>query len=205
MKPSYPIPARMRHLERDRRGYAIPVIVLRDNTGKPHFTINDEALRQRCIYGDLCSICGTKLFRNRWAVAGPLSMLHEVGRVIDTPVHRECLLYALHMCPYIAAPNWNPDKRIDTKTLKPEDAPEHLVLTDPSMMTNRPPLFVAAMFRDVRWFGDNGLAQYYAPVRPYLAIEYWQHGKQLPQAEGEALARDYMPAQLERHLKGATP
>jgi hypothetical protein len=35
------IPKRMRSLERDKRGYPIPFIVLRDKTGQPQFTIND--------------------------------------------------------------------------------------------------------------------------------------------------------------------
>ena len=51
MKPqhSIPVPARMQQLPRDQRGYPVPVIVLRDNSGRPHFTMNDEAKRQRII------------------------------------------------------------------------------------------------------------------------------------------------------------
>ena len=65
-----PVPWRMRHLECDARGYAIPVTVYRDKGGRPHFTINDEHARQAHILADSCPICGTRLLRGRWFEIG---------------------------------------------------------------------------------------------------------------------------------------
>jgi hypothetical protein len=66
------IPARMRHLAIDHRGYPISVTVLVDEAGRPNFTINDEAKRQEIIREDRCPICGDKLLRGRWSVGGQL-------------------------------------------------------------------------------------------------------------------------------------
>ena len=42
------VPERMKHLDRDHRGYPIPYIVFRDSDNKPHFTINDDTKVCRC-------------------------------------------------------------------------------------------------------------------------------------------------------------
>ena len=103
MKPvDVPIPERMQHLDRDGRGYVIPWTVFRDSKGKAHFTINDENRRQTVIGRDCCPICAAKLLRGRWFVGGPGSAFHERGAYIDPPMHRECVVYALKVCPYLA-------------------------------------------------------------------------------------------------------
>jgi hypothetical protein len=101
-----PIPERMKHLGIDRRGYPIPWSVYRDPDGRPHFTIFNNVLRARGIRDDLCGICGTKLFRGRWFVGGPVSAFDPRGTYIDPPMHHECSSYALTVCPYLAAPNY---------------------------------------------------------------------------------------------------
>jgi hypothetical protein len=99
-----PIPALMKERQVDPRGYPIPWNVLVDSTGKAHFTINDESLRQMAIRDRLCPICGHRLWRGMWFVGGPGSALHEHGAYIDPPMHKPCAEYALKVCPYLAAP-----------------------------------------------------------------------------------------------------
>jgi hypothetical protein len=76
------LPERMQKLDRDGRGLPIPVIVLRDNEGTPHFTINDDRKVSRCLAEDRCAICGQKLFRGRWFVGESLSAFHLRGAYI---------------------------------------------------------------------------------------------------------------------------
>jgi len=193
MRPGeVPIPARMRHLERDARGYAIPWTVFRDTSGRAHFTINDENRRQRVIREDRCPICLTKLLRGRWFVGGPASAFHAHGAYIDPPMHTECARYALQVCPYLAAPNYA--KRLDDRTLAPgEPVP---LLLDPTMDPQRPPLFVAVMAtgqrlirEDVDYAGTPvHLVRFLKPRRPYLRVEYWRDGCRLEVSKGEAEA-----------------
>jgi hypothetical protein len=143
MKALLNIPARMAHLPRDHRGYPIPAMVLIDDGGRPHFQINDERKRQKCIEEDRCAICGTKLFRGRWFVGGPLSAFSERGSYIDPPLHQECAEFALAVCPYLAAPHYG--KEIGVKTLKGRSATGIGIAIDPTTLPDRPPFFVAVM------------------------------------------------------------
>lgn len=56
-----PIPTQMSALPLDKRGYPIPVVILRDNFSLPHFQINDSERTKECISNRLCSICGKAL------------------------------------------------------------------------------------------------------------------------------------------------
>src|SRR5215467_3254160 len=110
-----PIPDRMRHLDRDHRGYPIFAMALRDRDGRAHFTVNDHTVIERLLATDCCSLCGTKLFRGRWFVGGPSAALHPRGAYVDPPMHDECVHYALRVCPYLSAPNYA--KLIEGRTL----------------------------------------------------------------------------------------
>lgn len=139
-----PIPARMAHLEKDRRGYPIPAMVQRDAEGRPHFQINDEAKRQHLIGEDRCPICAGKLFRGRWFVGGPLSAFSNHGNYIDSPMHAECATYALRVCPYLAAPHYG--KSLGFATVKNRPMPSGVFgFVDQTAIEGRPNWFVAVM------------------------------------------------------------
>jgi hypothetical protein len=178
-----PIPPRMQQLPRDPRGYPIPATVL-VTAGRPHFTINDEATRQRLISEDRCPICGQRINGVRWFVGGPLSAFHLRGRYIDPPMHDECAHYALQVCPYLAAPNYS--GRLDARTLSADDRMP--VLIDPTMIPERPQLFVAVLALKQRFtvIPKTKHVLYIAPKRPYLRVEYWRHGERVDDAEGQA-------------------
>lgn len=188
-----PIPPAMQELQKDHRGYPIPVIVLYDKEGRPHFTINDEYKRQLVIQQDLCPISGQKLHRARWFLGGPLSAFAEGGRYIDTPMLYECMEYALKVCPWLAAKHY--DKRIEAKTLKEDSG---VVTHDPTMIPNRPPLFVAVQTTRQDFFvarlAGVPMVQHVAPRKPYKAVEFWQSGIKLTHAQGlEVLEAEYKP------------
>lgn len=173
MKPftQVPIPARMAHLEKDRRGYPIPTMVLRDETGRPHFQINEESVRQRLIRDDLCSICGKKLMRGRWFAGGPMSAFSERGLYIDPPMHEECVIYSMKVCPYLAAPNYG--KEIGTKTLTGSQVEKEVILVDPTMIANRPPTFICVMAVGEDYFKAQG--PFADPSLPPSMVRYVRH------------------------------
>lgn len=202
------IPTRMAQLPKDKRGYPIPANVMRDKDGAPHFTINDENVRQRQIEQDLCAICGTKLFRFRWLSGGPMSVFHPDGMFIDTPLHHECMQYAMQVCPYLAAPNYN--KRIDGATLQADKAPG-IQLLDPTVMDNRPPVFVALQLarEDVLRVMDGMrlFVKYLKPRRgpgKFRALEFWQNGRQLDETEAAPIITGYLQSgalgDLDKHI-----
>lgn len=176
---SVEIPKRMRKLERDRRGYPIPVAVFRDSLGKPHFQITDELELRRLIKFDLCPMCGGKLNPKRWFVGGPKSAFSILGAYSDPPMHDECAHYALQVCPYLTAPTYS--KRIEDKTLKD---PNSVSTVDERIIVDRPAVFVA-----IEANGHTVRDRLTVPHLPYSKIEYWLHGAQLSQAEGEALCK----------------
>jgi hypothetical protein len=181
------IPDRMRHLDMDARGYAIPFGVLRDADGTPQFAVNNEHERERSIRNDLCSICGTKLLRGRWFVGGPRSAFDSDGAYIDMPMHDECAHYALKVCPYLAAPHYGREVG-GTKAAQMLRKP--LILIDRTMIADRPPLFVAVMAVGQRMTQGNSFGSYVIPARPHRKVEYWQTGRQLPDAEGAPIAAE---------------
>jgi hypothetical protein len=164
------VPDRMKHLERDHRGYPIPFIVFRDDDGKPHFTINDEHKVMRCKRNDICPICGRELMRGRWFLGGPMPAFHPRGAYIDPPLHHECMRFAVQTCPYLI--NAKYEKRIDGKTLDMNKATGVITLIDPTMDPTRPKIFVAAMAVG-QSYTENG---YVVPKHPYRGLEFWRDG-----------------------------
>lgn len=178
------IPERMQALPRDTRGYPIPWGVLIDEAGLPHFAVNDEAKRCEMIGRDLCSICGTKLFRGRWFVGGVMSAFHKQGAFIDPPMHSECAHYALLACPYVAAPRYSGEIGRKKIAANKQALPANLVLLDQMILPGRPTddVFVALMATGQRVHDNLNIS----PKRPFSRVEFWRHGVQISAADGAA-------------------
>jgi hypothetical protein len=177
-----PIPHRMTHLRRDRRGYPIPWGVFVDGAGHPHFQINDEGKRQRALLDELCPVCGAKLTRGRWFVGGPMSAFHPDGAYADPPMHFECMTYSMLACPYLAAPRYG--NRIDDRTLDKNNRPP-VLLADFTSIPRRPPLFVAVLATAQKL--TAAVQPNVVPCKPYLRIIYWRQGVKLDTKEGDAI------------------
>jgi hypothetical protein len=159
-----PIPARMAKLPRDERGYPIFVMAYRDQQGRAHFTVNDEAIRRRLVRSDQCSICGGRLLRGRWFVGGARSAFDPHGAYIDPPMH-------------LAAPKYA--GLIGGRTIAADDSitlVDQQAIMSPSTANDvRPDYFVAVLARGQR---NELMPTGYAisPTRPYITVEYWRHG-----------------------------
>jgi hypothetical protein len=184
------LPELMKALPKDRRGYPVPANVQVDPDGTPHFAINPEAVRQRLLREDRCSICGTKLLRGRWMVGGPASAFHPDGAYQDPPVHYECGRYALQVCPYLAMPSYT--KPVSTKTLEQREVEAVSIVIDPTLIKNRPDPFVMVMYVGQAYTYDPpGFVRTIKPKRPYRKYEFWSDGKQLSDEEGVAKVQAY--------------
>ena len=191
MKTVAPIPERMAHL-RVWRGVAVPVGVVIANDGRPMFSLNNEAERARAVRRRLCPICGTKLFRGRWLVGGPLSALHPEGAFIDPPMHSECMRYSLQVCPYLAMPNYSKSVAMaqfesNRETLSHVAVfPNSYETPGTDFVVNHPAVFVAIMTTlPIDFQADNLAAK---PRRPFNRVEYWREGKQISDEQGAAIA-----------------
>lgn len=187
-----PIPERMKKLPRDPRGLPVPFVILWQG-GRHHFTVNDQKKVAHCLNTDRCAICGQPLFRGRWFVGGPLSAFHPDGWYIDTGLHKECMEYALQVCPYLAAPNYS--GRLDDATINPAEG-EVITVIDNTVIPERPKLFCAVMAvgQEVK---HSFTTHYVKPKRPYRDVLYWREGRQLTTDEGEALVAEALRAPIE--------
>lgn len=181
------IPERMKHLQVDPRGYAIPYGVVIDKSGVVHFAINDEHVRIHSIVNSLCSICGKPLLRGRWFVGGPLSAFHPRGAFIDPPMHDECAHYALKVCPYLAAPRYAKEIGKVKAKAAAKNLDTAMILVDNTMLPGRPrdDLFIAICAADLDVYENYNMK----PKHPYITTEYWKHGQMLERLTGPALKR----------------
>lgn len=178
MKKDIEIPSIMKLLKKDKRGYPVPYIAFVDDKRIPQFTITDEKKRQRAITTNLCGICGKKLNPNRALIGGIKAAFEKNGAYIDPPMHLICAQYALKVCPYLAAPNYN--KRIDANLLQKTSITEHAIIKDPTVKDARPDFFILVLFKHTHFIkNDFGFIQYVKPLWPYVRIEAWQSGLKL--------------------------
>lgn len=183
------IPECLRGLDRDRRGYPIPVTAARGNDGTPYFTITDPEARHRMIDEDRCHLSGRKLFRGRWFIGGPMSVFHEQGAFLDGPMLDKASLYAVKTCPYIAARNYS--KRVDDKLLQNStDAGFLATRMHQEVTSDRPPLFVRVMTVGQRLVPSSDGDVLFVPQKPYKNVEFWRHGQKLDFMEGVKAAAE---------------
>jgi hypothetical protein len=185
MKPveAVPIPPKMRRLALDKRGYPVPWIVQRGLDRRPFFVINDSSKTILCGHRKVCGICGQKLERDVWLIGGPGAAFHEHGAYLDPPMHHECAVYALQVCPYLGA---RYTTRIDMALAKHGRWPKALqVIAEEHMIPEQPPFFVLGHVRQWRMTME-GKAPRFHPLRPWLQVEFWILGAQINEAEAKA-------------------
>jgi hypothetical protein len=178
------MPARIRALPRDRRGYPIPVTVMRDKMHLPHFTMNDALIVARCARDRLCGICGERLGVFACFVGGPGSAFHPAGRYFDGPMHRDCGAFALRTCPYLALAGTYA-RQIGGRTLRPDAVPDGRVLIaeDPTVHAPQPAVFVLG---SCRRFHVEG--RHFVPDRPWIEVQFYRGGQEIGNGEARALA-----------------
>lgn len=188
-----PIPERMKHLDRDKRGYPYPVNLLEDASGVKHFTINDEHMRQRLLTERRCAICGDVMGDVMWMPGGPLSALHPQGWYIDTPLHHECMTYAMQVCPYLGMPNF---KKVNVAAAirRVDKGDDTAVYYDPTVIGQKPPFFVVVQTSAVVCQEHEqmpGCVGHIKPVDWTGNPEVWKDGQKLSEEDGLTVMAAY--------------
>jgi hypothetical protein len=184
-----PMPENMaKFCRKDPKGLPVPYVVLEDDNGVYHFKINDGRKSALALIGHKCSICGQFMEEDdRWLVGGIASAFDSNGVYYDIPIHKECGLYALQVCPYLAMSNYN--SKIDLEKIKAKihmDT-EKLTLVDTTMDKDKLPLFVLCRSEEIKIVLDPPDRIYLKPTRPFIEQEYWAEGRQL--SVDEAISR----------------
>ena len=95
------IPARIRKLPIDERGYPVPKFVAWID-GKPDFRAAEPAWLSKTRRQRLCWQCGEPLGRHLAFVIGPMCAINRVSS--ETPSHLDCAQFAVQACPFITQP-----------------------------------------------------------------------------------------------------
>jgi hypothetical protein len=99
------LPAYMKHLPLDERGYPVPWFVASID-GKPDFrvvrNINDIPAEAVAHRAGTCWICGHTLGAFKSFVAGPMCAVNLTSG--EPPCHLSCATFAARACPFLAKP-----------------------------------------------------------------------------------------------------
>lgn len=96
-----PLPASMKRLAIDERGYPVPWFVAWIN-GQPEFRVADTAKMFRARRSGYCWICGSNVGAVKTFVIGPMCAVNRVTS--EPPCHRACADYAVRACPFLILP-----------------------------------------------------------------------------------------------------
>lgn len=170
--------------DKTERGLYVPFIVLKEGDVH-HFKINDEEKVMQCIVEKKCSVCGTQLNDDIWFIGGPASVFHKRGAIADLPVHKECGVYSLEACPYMAFARYN--SKTDLNKLYEKLETKSIALFNPSVDPDRVPMFCFVKASDYTLHMLHTIV--FKPSMPYLEIEFWNDGERLSLEEGESILK----------------
>lgn len=95
------MPARVRRLAVDKRGYPIPWFVDYVN-GEPDFRIADGRKLVKAVQDSLCWTCGQSLGAYKTFLIGPMCVVNKVSA--EPPSHKDCAIFAAKACPFLIMP-----------------------------------------------------------------------------------------------------
>jgi hypothetical protein len=122
------LPARMRALPLDDRGYPVPFFVAWID-GKPDFRVADPKKLAICHNQHRCWLCGERLGKYMAFVIGPMCAVNRTSS--EPPSHVDCAKFAASACPFLARPK---AMRRDSGLPKDRtDAPGHHLTRNPGV------------------------------------------------------------------------
>lgn len=166
------LPARMKRLPLDERGYPVPKFASWEN-GKPDFRLVPTSWPPRAIAERRCWICGDTLGQYMAFVIGPMCAINRTTS--EPPCHRDCAEYAVTHCPFLRFPQ----RGRDTTNL-----PDNRI-APPGFMLPRNPgvalIWVTKSYKLVHSaVGGKGLL---IRLGPATSATYWSHGRPATLAE----------------------
>ena len=95
------LPARMKNLPLDDRGYPVPWFVAWQD-GKPEFRAMDPLKLIKAVKQKLCWVCGERMGVNVCFVAGPMCGINRTSS--EPPSHLDCARWSAQNCPFLSNP-----------------------------------------------------------------------------------------------------
>jgi hypothetical protein len=177
------MPARMKRLWKDERGYPVPRFVqwIRDpeaeKAGKPgaypDFRYADFEFRARAFRSGLCWLCGERLGRHRVFVVGPMCVITRT--TMEPPCHRDCAEFAAKACPFLVRPR----QKRNAKGLDLEaSAPGIAITRNPGCVC----LYETSLYQAF----DDGAGGWLIRLDDPTRVDWWAEGRKARRAEIEA-------------------
>lgn len=187
------LPARMRALPIEARGYPVPWFVAWID-GQPDFRVIDTPKLARAHNHKLCWLCGQPRGKYLAFPIGPMCVVNRTNS--EPPCHYECAHFAVRSCPFMILPNAHrresnlPEQRVEAAGLHITRNPGAMALY---VCQGYKPFRVDAAMGNAGWLFDLG-----EPER----IEWYREGRPATRAEivasidsGLPLLRDQAAAQ----------
>lgn len=166
-----PMPAAIARLPKDVRGYPIPYSALITN-GKPDFAAIDPDHWVTAFKARLCGVCGMIMQGSVYFIGGPLCAVNRM--FFDHPMHEECAVYALKVCPFLAI------SRMTYRAKHPEEYDTIKAVSTSRngfamlgkaqhyevVVFNGEPLLKASMWEELVWWRDGATCDYTPGEQP---------------------------------------
>lgn len=155
-----PVPARLRHLPVDGRGYPVPFFVAWPD-GKPDHRVADPEKIARAYNQRLCHLCGQRLGTYLAFVIGPMCGINRISA--EPPDHRECAEWAVRACPFLSRPKMH---------RREAGLPENV--RDPAgmMLTRNPGVTLLWVTKSYRLIREPGQGVLFAIGDPFDLVFY---------------------------------
>jgi hypothetical protein len=177
------MPARMKRLPLDERGYPVPRFVefLKDGNrvereepgAKPDFRYADFEFRWRAFHNGWCWLCGERIGVHRVYVIGPMCLINRT--TMEPACHRDCAEFAAKACPFLVRPR---QKRNVKGLDEAASAPGIAIQRNPGCVC----LYET---KEAKAFNDGAggwLIRLGEPAR----VDWWAEGRRATRAEIEA-------------------
>jgi hypothetical protein len=176
------LPATMRKLPVDHRGFPVPWFVAWAD-GKPVFPAMDVAKFRRAAHGRLCWVCGGRLGRVGAFVIGPMCAVNRVSS--EPPSHLECARFSARRCPFLSNPRMG-RVPLDHYGGSREDVAGIMIERNPG---------VTLVWQSLRWtiFDAGGGNPLFDIGRPHK-VEYYREGRPATRAEVRESIATGLPA-----------
>ncbi len=179
-----PLPARLKRLPVDDRGYPVPWFVAWVD-GKPEFRAADAEKWRRAVRDRLCWVCGVPLGVHLTFVLGPMCGITRT--TAEPPAHLECARWSARNCPFLTRP----------EMVRRQDAKDALHETSAGVPLDRNPGVT------LLW-STGGYSVFFDPRRrpllrvgPPEALEFYARGRLATAQEIEASVESGLPALLD--------
>jgi hypothetical protein len=175
------LPRRIAKLQKDERGFPVPVFVqwfrqdgkpaeLPSEGDRPDFRYANSDFRVLAFKRGLCWICGEALGVHRIYAIGPMCV---INRTTSEPAsHRECAEFSAKACPFLIRPRM---RRIGFDEDEPHVVSGHLIERNPGCVC----LYETRKAKAFRPEGGGWLIRLGEPDR----VDWWAEGRQATRAE----------------------